>query len=151
MRMVGGLDLHRRQITYDVLDVDSGEIWRGRLWQPDRSRFRHWLEREVRPRAEGSSVALAVEGCTGWRYVVEEISAAGFAPFLAEPADTQAARGSILPAATVRVAHQNIRVSSGQLLPPACPPALVLGGLRTLTRPLSHPGVTQSRLLSPAG
>ena len=36
MNMVGGLDLHRRQITYDVLDVDSGEIWRGRLWQPDR-------------------------------------------------------------------------------------------------------------------
>ena len=26
MNMVGGLDLHRRQITYDVLDVDSGEI-----------------------------------------------------------------------------------------------------------------------------
>ena len=43
MNMVGGLDLHRRQITYDVLDVDSGEIWRGRLWQPDRSRFRRWL------------------------------------------------------------------------------------------------------------
>jgi hypothetical protein len=38
-------------------------------------------------------VALAVEGCTGWRYVVEEIEAAGFEAHLAEPADTQAARG----------------------------------------------------------
>jgi hypothetical protein len=28
------------------------------------------------PRAEGGPVALAVEGCTGWRYVVEEIEAA---------------------------------------------------------------------------
>ena len=38
-------------------------------------------------------MALAVEGCTGWRYVVEEIEAAGFEAHLAEPADTQAARG----------------------------------------------------------
>ena len=36
---------------------------------------------------------MAVEGCTGWRYVVEEIEAAGFEAHLAEPADTQAARG----------------------------------------------------------
>ncbi len=93
MSMVGGLDLHRRQITYDVLDVESGEIWRGRLSQPDRSRFRYWLEQDVTVRAHNGAVALAVEGCTGWRYVTEEISAAGFTPFLAEPADTQAARG----------------------------------------------------------
>jgi hypothetical protein len=26
MSMVGGLDLHRAQITFDVLDVDSGEV-----------------------------------------------------------------------------------------------------------------------------
>jgi hypothetical protein len=38
-------------------------------------------------------VALAVEGWPGWRYVVEEIAAAGFEAHLAEPADTQAARG----------------------------------------------------------
>ena len=36
---------------------------------------------------------MAVEGCTGWRYVVEEIEAAGFEAHVAEPADTQAARG----------------------------------------------------------
>ena len=34
---------------------------------------------------------MAVEGCTGWRYVVEEITAAGFEAHLAEPADTQGA------------------------------------------------------------
>ena len=38
-------------------------------------------------------MAIAVEGCTGWRYVVEEVVAAGFEAHLAEPADTQAARG----------------------------------------------------------
>lgn len=37
---------------------------------------------------------MAVEGCTGWRYVVEEITAAGIEAHLAEPADTQAARGT---------------------------------------------------------
>src|SRR6516225_11462359 len=94
MSMGGGLDLHRRQITDDVLDVETGEMWRGRLWQPDRQRFRRWLGTEVAARSRGGSVALAVEGCTGGRDVVEEISAAGFEPFLAAPADTQAARGT---------------------------------------------------------
>jgi transposase len=93
MAMVCGLDLHRRQITFDALDIESGDEWRGRIWQPDRARFRRWLRDDVAARAGGGSVALAVEGCTGWRYVVEEIDAAGFEAHLAEPADTQAARG----------------------------------------------------------
>ena len=93
MAMVCGLDLHRRQITFDMVEMVSGEEWRGRIWQPDRTRFRRWLREELGPRAGDDSVALAVEGCTGWRYVVEEIEAAGFEAHLAEPADTQAARG----------------------------------------------------------
>ena len=93
MSMVCGLDLHRQQITFDALDTESGEVWRGRVWQPDRERFRRWLCRDVARRADGQPVAMAVEGCTGWRYVVEEITAAGFEAHLAEPADTQAARG----------------------------------------------------------
>src|SRR2546428_8527155 len=93
MAMVCGLDLHRRQITFDALEVESGEVWRARLWQPDRERFRRWLREELAVRAGDQPVALAVEGCTGWRYVVEEITAAGFEAHLAEPADTPAARG----------------------------------------------------------
>ena len=93
MSMVCGLDLHRQQITFDALMTESGEVWRGRLWQPDRQRFRRWLTHDVAQRADGHRVAMAVEGCTGWRYVVEEIEAAGFEAHLAEPADTQAARG----------------------------------------------------------
>src|SRR6516165_7367635 len=91
--MVGGLDLHRQQITFDVVDVETRDVWRGRLWQPDRQRFRRWLREELTERAGTGTVKLAVEGCTGWRYVVEEICAAGFDAYLAEPADTQAARG----------------------------------------------------------
>ena len=93
MSIVCGLDLHRSQITFDVLNKATGEVWRGRIWQPDRARLRRWLSEELRPRAHGEPVAVAVEGCTGWRYVVEEITAAGFEAHLAEPAETQAARG----------------------------------------------------------
>jgi len=67
MAIVCGLDLHRRQITFDALEVESGDEWRGRIWQPDRERFRRWLRDDVTRRAQGGSVALAVEGCTGWR------------------------------------------------------------------------------------
>jgi transposase len=38
-------------------------------------------------------VAFAAEGCTRWRYVAEELQAAGVRAQLAEPADTAAARG----------------------------------------------------------
>jgi hypothetical protein len=40
-----------------------------------------------------SGVAFALEGCTGWRYVAEEMRRAGVEPHLAEPADTSAPRG----------------------------------------------------------
>ena len=39
MTMVCGLDLHRRQITFDALEVESGQVWTGRVWQPDRERY----------------------------------------------------------------------------------------------------------------
>ena len=77
MSMVCGLDLHRAQITFDAVELRTGGVWRGRLWCPDRCRFRRWLTEEVALRAKGEPVAMAVEGCTGWRYVVEEISARG--------------------------------------------------------------------------
>lgn len=93
MSMLCGLDLHRGQITFDALIPQTGEVWRGRICSPDRARLRRWLAEEVTARAGGGPVDIAVEGCTGWRYVVEEITAAGFCAHLAEPADTQAARG----------------------------------------------------------
>jgi hypothetical protein len=126
--MVCGLDLHRGQITFDALQVDTGEAWRGRIWQPDRQRFRRWLAEELAPRAAGGRVALAVEGCTGWRYVVEEITAAGLEAHLAEPADTQAARGRKRHAKTDRSDSRLLRelLASGDLPESWIPPEPVL-------------------------
>ena len=128
MGMVGGLDLHRGQVTFDVADTDTGEVWRGRLWRPDRDRFRRWLIEELAPRAHDRPVALAVEGCTGWRYVVEEIGAAGFVAHLAEPADTQAARGRKRHAKTDRTDARLLRqlLADGDLPESWIPPTAVL-------------------------
>lgn len=128
MSMVCGLDLHRGQITFDALMVESSESWRGRVWQPDRERFRRWLSDDVTSRAQGGPVALAVEGCTGWRYVVEEIVAAGFEAHLAEPADTQHARGSKSRAKTDRTDARLLRelLQSGRIPESWIPPTDVL-------------------------
>jgi transposase len=128
MVMVGGLDLHRQQITFDVVDVETRDVWRGRLWQPDRQRFRRWLREELTQRAGAGTVKVAVEGCTGWRDVVEEICAAGFEAYLAEPADTQAARGRKRHAKTDRSDARLLRelLTAGELPESWIPPTPVL-------------------------
>jgi transposase len=88
MSIVGGLDVHRGQVTFDYLDLETGEVRRGRIEPADRAHVRSWLRR-----VPAGEVDLAVEGCTGWRFVVEELVAAGVRPHLAEPAETAAARG----------------------------------------------------------
>ena len=127
MTMVCGLDLHRQQITFDA-ELGSGEVWRGRIGQPDRARFRRWLAEEVAPRATGDQVELAVEGCTGWRFVCEEIAAAGFVAHVAEPAETQAARGPKRRAKTDRSDAALLRrlLADGTLPESWIPPELVL-------------------------
>ena len=128
MSMVCGLDLHRQQITFDVLETVSGEVWKGRVWQPDRERFRRWLRHDVAGRANGEPVTMAVEGCTGWRYVAEEIVAAGFEVHVAEPADTQAARGNKHRAKTDRSDARLLRelLRRGELPESWVPPMVVL-------------------------
>ena len=67
MSIVGGFDIHRRQITFDYLDTDTGELGRGKIAPADRAHLRCWLSR-----FEGrDDAAFALEGCTGWRFVVE--------------------------------------------------------------------------------
>jgi len=126
--MVGGLDLHRAQITFDVASTETGEVWRGRIVRPDRDRFGRWLREELSGRAQGDAVALAVEGCTGWRYVVEEIASAGFEAHLAEPAETQAARGRKRRAKTDRTDARLLRMllAKGELPESWVPPTIVL-------------------------
>jgi len=98
----GGLDLHRSQITFDLADRVTGEVWRGRLLDPDRARVQRWLSEDVAAMAGDGQVRLALEGCTGWRFVAEEIGRAGFEAYVAEPAETQDQRGSKKRAKTDR-------------------------------------------------
>ena len=79
-------------------------------------------------KANGQPVALAVEGCTGWRYVVEEIKAARFEAHVAEPADTQAARGRKRHAKTDRSDARLLRelLQRGDLPESWIPPSIVL-------------------------
>jgi transposase len=88
MQIVSALDVHRRQITYKTLELASGQIWRGRISPPAREPVREWLERFA-----GQDAHFALEGTTGWRFVVEEIERAGHVAHLADPADTAARRG----------------------------------------------------------
>jgi transposase len=91
MSIVGGLDIHRRQVTFDVVDTVTGEAWRGQLRPADREHVRGWLAGSGWPRGE---VHLGMEGCTGWRYVAEEVAAAGFTPHVGDPAEIAARRGA---------------------------------------------------------
>ena len=88
MAIVGGLDIHRRQITYDWIDTDSGETCRGQLSPATRVELRAWLARFA-----GQQADFALEATTGWWFVAEELERAGFGAHLAEPADTRALRG----------------------------------------------------------
>jgi transposase len=128
MSIVCGLDLHRAQITFDSVVLETGEHWRGRIFSPDRARFCRWLCQDLRRRAGGGPIELAVEGCTGWRYVVEEITAAGYVAHLAEPADTQAARGRKRHAKTDRSDAGLLRqlLQDGDLPESWIPPEVVL-------------------------
>jgi transposase len=105
MTIVGGLDLHRGQLTFDYLDQDTGEVTTGRIVPADRLQLRAWLERF----AGEQHVAFALEGCTGWRYVVEELERVGIAAHLAEPAETAGLRGPKRRAKTDRADARHLR------------------------------------------
>ena len=59
MPIVGGLDIHRKQITFDYLDTGTGQVRRGQIAPADRAHLRAWLARF----AGREDVAFAVEGC----------------------------------------------------------------------------------------
>ncbi len=90
MTIVGGMDIHRKQITFDYLDTTTGEVMCGQVTPADRQHLRAWLERFECI----GDVAFAFEACTGWRYVAGELTRAGIEAHLAEPADTAAARAA---------------------------------------------------------
>ena len=124
MPIVGGLDIHRKQLTFDYLDTVTGEVRRGQIAPADRVHLRAWLARF----AGRDDVAFAMEGCTGWRYIAEELAAAGVAAHLAEPADTAAARGRKRHAKTDKTDSRHLRALLAEGRVPECwiPPAHIL-------------------------
>jgi transposase len=130
MSIVGGLDVHRRQITFDWVDHVTGESGRGRVAPATREMFQSWLAS-----LPAGDAAFAVEACTGWRFVVEELVAAGFTAHLAEPADTATLRGRKKRAKTDKADARHLRVllEQGRLPESWIPPGHLLD-LRELVR-----------------
>ena len=68
MTMIGGLDVHRQQLTFDYVDSDGLVRW-GQVRPATRNTWRGWL---VEHCPDGDA-EFALEGCTGWRYVGRRI------------------------------------------------------------------------------
>jgi transposase len=85
--LMAGFDVHRTQITFDALEVETGEVLRGRI-DATREAVADWVGRF--PDCE---VHVALEACTGWFFVCEVLTGAGAVAHLAEPAETRARRG----------------------------------------------------------
>ena len=130
MPIVGGLDIHRRQITFDYLDLRTGEETRGVICPATREEFRSFLARLGRKKA-----AFALEGTTGWRFVVEELRVAGMDAHLAEPAETRFRRGPKRRAKTDRADARLLRdLLLTNRLPESWIPPTHLADLRTTVR-----------------
>jgi hypothetical protein len=86
--MIDGLDVHRQQITFGYVDSDGLVRW-GQIRPATRKTLRAWLAEHC----PDSDAEFALEGCTGWRYVVEGLRAAGFGAHLGDPAEIALLRG----------------------------------------------------------
>jgi transposase len=119
------LDIHRKQLTFDYVDTITGEVRRGQVAPADRSHLARWLAGRF---TDQDGVDFAVEGCTGWRYVTEELARAGLVAHVGEPADTAVLRGRKRHAKTDRTDARHLRqvLADGRL--PECwiPPSQVL-------------------------
>lgn len=105
MTILGGLDIHRGQVTFDYVDTRSGEVTAGKIREPHRERFREWLA--MLPERDCEFV---MEGCTGWLYIAEELAAAGMRARVADPAEAAALKGKKKRAKTDRGDARHLRM-----------------------------------------
>jgi transposase len=124
LSIIGAFDIHRGQLTYEYVDSRTGEVNRGRIAPADRQHLRAWLAQFKRRR----NVHFAMEGCTGWRYVAEEVSRIGGHAHVADPADAAALRGRKRRAKTDRTDSTHLRelLVSGRVPESWIPPEVVL-------------------------
>jgi transposase len=130
MTMVGGLDVHRQQITFDYVD-DDGLVRSGQIRPATRTTVRGWL-REHCPTGDAE---FALEGCTGWRYISEELAAVGVGVHVGDPAEIAGLRGRKERAKTDRADARLLRtlLLEGRFPESWIPPAHVVE-IRTLGR-----------------
>lgn len=88
MPIICPLDVHRKQVTYEWVEMETGELKRGHIRPVTRTRFREWLGQ-----FEGREAHFILEATTGWRFIVEEIHRAGFTADLAETTETRTRYG----------------------------------------------------------
>ena len=130
MTIVGGFDVHRKQITFDYVDDDGLVRW-GQIRPATRKTLRGWLAEHC----PDGDAEFALEGCTGWRYVVEELAAAGVVAHLGDPAEIAGLRGPKKRAKTDRADARLLRtlLVEGRFPESWIPPVHVLE-IRTLGR-----------------
>lgn len=165
MTIVVGLDVHREQITFDAVDTETGEVRSGRIRPAHREGVRRFLAQ-----FDGADVEAALEATTGWRFIVEELVAAGATAQLAEPAETRSRRGTKRRAKTDRLDARHLRdlLLEGRLPESWIPPEHILelrskvrlrktlidersAWLQRIQAQLFHHGVPRSQgLLTPA-
>jgi transposase len=104
LTIVVGLDQHRAQITCEWLDTGRGEVQGGRVVSADWPGVRGFLDR-----FRGQELEVALEGTTGWRFVVEELYRIGAVVHLAEPAETAGLRGPKKRAKSDRADARHLR------------------------------------------
>src|SRR4051812_17639402 len=140
-----GFDVHRAQITFDLLDHQTGELRRGRIAPATREQLRVWLAGGEGARLVGAvggtsgravvgggvettGLVVALEGPTGWPFVAEELEAAGAQARLAEPGETRALRGRKRRAKTDRADARWLRelLERGELPRSWIPPTHLL-------------------------
>jgi transposase len=69
-----GLDIHRAQITYDALELESGEVTTGKIAASPEA-VGAWVAR-----FSGAEVHVAFEACTGWFFLARALARAGAMP-----------------------------------------------------------------------
>jgi transposase len=123
MSIVMGVDQHRAQITAEWIDLTTGEVSRARVLPADRAGVRRFLARFA-----GEQLEVALEATTGWRFLVEELRAAGAVVHLAEPAETAALRGNKKRAKSDRAdaRHHRELLLAGRLPESWIPPDYIL-------------------------
>jgi transposase len=85
--IIVGFDVHLRQITFDCLDSETGEVTRGRF-ASEPAAVEEWVGRFC-----GREVHVAMEACSGWLFVARAMERSGGVPHLAETVETRALRG----------------------------------------------------------